>query len=184
MQFRLAMLSIGRLGSVCTAIGLLLLAPQVSAASCRARVPPELLSSVERDGGSWRLAELRDLRADDQRLWHKLKHGNCPGVASANFDGSGRKQFALLLLSPTTSKVRLIHALKEPAGRFVTKTLYDGESAATPVVFAGKPGTYSAAEGGEQHKLRLPPIMFSVLEAGATAYYFADHSVHELQLSE
>ncbi len=183
MQYRVPMLSVARAALACT-IALLPVAAHADAASCRARVPHELLSVAEHDGGNWKLAELRNLRADDQNLWRQLKHGDCPGVASGNFDGTGRKQFALVLLSPGGSKVRLIHAVREPTRRFATTTLYDGESAATPVVFAGKPGKYSDAENGDQHVLQQPPIVFSVLEAGATAYYFSDHAVHELVISE
>jgi hypothetical protein len=152
--------------------------------TCRSSLPDGLVSTLEGKGRTWRLVEVRDLSEDDRRIWSELNHGPCPGVATANFDQSGKPQFAVLLRSPS-KRIRLVYASFRPAEKYSTRVLYEGTSEPTPVVFAGTPGKYrSSADPDRVVTLKTPPIVLAVLEAGATAYYFEHGRLKELVISE
>jgi hypothetical protein len=152
---------------------------------CRHSVPRELLATVEGGQGKWRMVEIDQLSEDDQKLWPALKRGRCPGLAVGNFDHSGRRQFAILLRSSGTPNTRLVHAVKVAAGHYETRTLFEGESTNSPVVYTGKPGKFSTPDDREHAVvLSAPPVILAVLESGETAYYFAGNELRSLLISE
>ena len=154
-------------------------------APCRHSVPQELLTAAESAQSSWRLVELADLSGDDRKTWASLKHGRCPGVARADFDRSGRPQYALLLNSSSERRSRLLYAVRTADGKFEIRVLYEGSTSNSPVVFAGKQGRYSSAQDRESIiTLKSSPVILAVLESGATAFYFVGAEVRQLVISE
>jgi hypothetical protein len=151
--------------------------------TCRSSLPAPVNAAVRAQEG-WKLVELSDLRSDDKEIWRGLKHGQCPGIARGDFDGSGTSQYALLMIDKSKARFRLLHATKQRDGQYLLHTLDEGASAVTPVIYRGQAGKYTGSENDTAIVLKQPPIILAVLESGATAYYFSDGKAHRLMISE
>lgn len=119
----------------------------------------------------WSIVELKDLVADDQRLWQDHKRDQCPGMAVVDLDGSGKSSYALALLrherGETFERLVVVTAGKP-------QTLDASQKIGNPaVVWRGEPGVY--VEFSTRHKTRIAhdTIIYERFEASARAYYLS-----------
>jgi hypothetical protein len=155
-------------------------------ASC-ARLLPKPLADVLRSSHSqWKVLELSDLTEDDRQIWEKARGKVCPGVARGDFDGSRKPQYAVLLLyrkTPTT--LRLVHAVQAGNRPYRLLTMDEGESSRPPVVHRQPPGKYyRAGDTKTAIDVRGDVIYLETIEAGATAFYFANGKLRKVLVSE
>ena len=153
--------------------------------TCQELIPEALGTKLLTGHGVWKVAELPDLSRDDRQLWIKAHGRLCPGVARGKFNGSTAIQYAVVLWTPGTPKhVKLIHAAPSATGGYRITSLFEGESARLPVVRRMPPGDYYGAEDRKTPiHIKTDVIYLETIEAGTTAFYFADGMFKQIVVS-
>jgi hypothetical protein len=145
---------------------------------------PSVRAVVEEKFPGWRLVNVFDLRSDDQSLWKKSHHGECPGLAVGHYENDSDNSYAitlfqkppklrqlLIVITPGLSTPKL-HVLSRPQ-----------EVAYLSVVSKLPPGRYADAEG-KALKIDKESISYEAIEAGAIMYYYSEGRYQSIQSSE
>lgn len=161
----------------------------VAHADCTSRLPIALTRQLTSDAPAWRLLERADLSETDQELWRSAKRSNCPGIAQANFDGSGRRQVFLLLTNADRSQARLVLYVRNEKRGFEKKLDFGPDPAPRlPVISIGPPGRYEERlpEGGRGRTIaaKHPVLVWALLESVATATYFDGQTWQEITIAD
>lgn len=155
-------------------------------ASCVSSIPKELTDALRTSRSQWKVLEASDLTSDDRQIWQKAKGNVCPGAAQGDFDGSGKVQYAVVLIDRKgRPSVQLIHAVQGEGGAFRVSTLYTGETSRPPVVHKEAPGKYSSAGHSKKAvEIKNDVIYFETIESGATVFFFTNGKSKKLVVSE
>ena len=152
---------------------------------CEPLLPKRAAAEVFKTNIGWAMVELADLTSDDRQIWEKSHGPKCPSVIKGNFDGSGRNQYAVLLTRRNRNpEIRLAHIAQLADGSNRITILFEGESARLPVILKRPPGLYYAAgDKGNPIRITTDVIYLETIEAGVTAFYFADGKPMRLAIS-
>lgn len=181
-----------------TALSLLLSAGHVFAGSpqqdaCGPLIPDSLRSAVGRQYSAYRLPREVDSLPED--VAYAREHGNSPclGIASADLDGDGAKDLALIMSSIPPKEIIVVVALaRNKSWHFETIERFDG----APLrwfVDRAEPGRYVETEAGDgsdadpRSRKRLDSkndgLFIGRTEAAARAYFRHDGKWVYVQVS-
>lgn len=134
----------------------------------------------------WRVVTIRDLLAEDQRIWRKHYGNTCPGYAVAHLANSDRLSYAfnlirkthegdyqaLIVIDPEGDSYKL-HVLQKP-------TYVRGVS----VISIHPPGLVTSSVDGRSVRSKFSVITFELLESGAIVYYWSGDRYRVIQVSD
>ena len=144
-----------------------------SADHCKDALPKNLQGAIAAKYNGWRVVHDGDLSTDDLKIWKRLFPNHCPGVVKAAFEKSGTPQYAVLLNSKAEKKTVLLVAKETKLGNFRLIKIDEFTRGNSPVIHAGKPGTYfNISDRSKAIKVPRPTIVLEVLEASAVAYFY------------
>ena len=172
------------------AVGVGLAAPNRPAGPCdRSHLPREVLALIQHHYPGWDIVRLKDLRADDQRLWLRHHGKLCPGIAVGSFERAGYLSYALSLFKRRQTGYDQIFVVASKHGvHYGLRQLGSkGESAQVPylsVIYALPPGKYSRPEGEMNVTTHLDSIGLEAIEAASVMYYWRDGRYHVVVTSE
>ena len=146
----------------------------------------ELLKS---NYGTLRPKTLADLEGDGQKLWLSLNPHSCPGIAVGNFEGSGKNEYALLLIPASGTEVEykvVVFAAPKGSSRYTTTLLDHGTN--TPdsgmVISRVPPGKQTGFDETNSVRLKLDGINLQWLEKASVLYYYSNGAYHHLETSD
>ncbi len=137
--------------------------------------PPPAVRAYLADHHGLSVVTLRDLNADDQKLWLDARHWACPGLAMVDLDGSGKLSFAMALLQRRAGgqfeQLVVLHAVGRGTKAEVLEPWF---SAGNPVVvWRAPPGRAPTWDGGRGVTVSHDSIVFEAFESASTSYYWA-----------
>jgi len=155
------------------------------------------IQAIEVKFRGWRLITLSALSDEDQRTWRQERNGDCPSIALGDFDGSGRRQYAALLISKkatpvqgetySTRQMRLLHVVSAQDGAYSFSTITQDVTTLIPVVYRSPPGQYEYFKTNSDVKtviqISTDVIVVEVMESSSTAYFFKKGKFVALTLS-
>ena len=155
--------------------------PAIAEDACRAQIPSSLTAAAQKAFPTFRLPVVTDSQAADVQQNLKEKGSSCLGVAEADFDGNGTKDFVIGLTAlKGTRYVVVVALLRKNKWQFhKLDEQLDGRSSL--YVSAEKPGTYLRTEAldgplepGEVSKLTChnPVAVFGGIESSGVAYCY------------
>jgi hypothetical protein len=164
---------------------------------CSAAQVLPVLKAVNINFPAWRHVTLDMLSEEDREAWKEKRAAECPAVAIGDFDGSGRAQFAVLLVSKTVAKVKgetystrktkLLHVIPSRPGIYSFRVLNEGVTTLIPVVYRSTPGQYEYHKDDtdvtEVISVGTDVIVVEVMESSSTAYLLRREKVVPLTLS-
>ena len=139
--------------------------------------------------GDLRSKTLADLEGDDQRLWLTSNPRSCPGIAVGNFEGSGKPEYAILLIPASGTEVEykvVVFAAVNGSSQYRTTVLDYGSS--TPnsgLVLSRVPsGRQTGFDETKSVSLKLDGINVEWLEKSSVLYYYSNGRFRHLQTSD
>jgi hypothetical protein len=119
--------------------------------ACRKQIPASLVSALEKTFPGFDAPLVSDNDPDD--VEYSLKHGGtgCLGVAPGDFDGDGRKDFALALTPRKGQGAIVVVALRARVG-WSFKTIYSVDNRRRLYVETVSPGRYEDTGSSEDPK--------------------------------
>lgn len=135
-------------------------------------LPTKLENQLGKNFPGWKVVGLRNLRAEDQRLWSDHHQEECPGIAQGRFEPEMRKTYAISLFKKTSdlTQLLLVATLHENSFKF---TVLDGprKVAYLSVISRRPPGRYVDVEGSK-FSVGLDSISYEAIEAGDIWYHY------------
>lgn len=148
---------------------------RAQAKCAQGELPQAVISLVARKFPGWRVAQLGDLMADDQDTWTSAQGNVCPGFAAGNFDGSGKKSYAIVISRKRDKYYSEALVVTTQGGDSFPLTVLSkqGQSVRLSVVSTVRPGTYESFTKERNLLVRYDGILYETLEAGAETYYWS-----------
>jgi hypothetical protein len=171
-------------------VALALAASPLAAAAdaCQTQLPVAMRSAVEAAFPSYRTPVVTDNLPDDVEWSLRQKGNGCLGVAIADFDGDGKRDFLLGLTERNGSGATVVVALADGAKWTLHQLDQWKDGRSRLYVSAGKPDTYKRTEAlsGPLGVGELSPLtcktsfaVFGTTESTGVAYcYQNNHWVH------
>lgn len=134
-----------------------------------------------------RVVQTRDLDQDLQEYLSERPGGFPPGCLSADFDGDGRTDYALLLTSAAgkTGSQLLVALRAGKDGSLTPDTLETlGEGAGRFYIRQVPPGTIRQWDNRRTVHLKHAAIMIELFESASRVYYWSGHRFQYMQTSE
>ncbi len=110
--------------------------------ACEKLIPTSLREALRKKFPDYRIAKATDQLYDDPKWNTDYKEGQCLTVASADFDGDNKKDFALFLVHKNTKTPKLIAALSREKQWSLAELPIWNEHIQGCYVETAKPGTY------------------------------------------
>jgi hypothetical protein len=170
--------------------------------SCLCSDSPLLPQGVKKEIANkyenWRILEVSDLNEDDQAIWKKTKGDTHPGVATGQYDNSGKLMYSVTIIPKENKKVTYkILMIKEVSpGSYLSLMLEEYESKDEygnyPVIYKEKPGKYyyypyleKERDYDVQHvmEIKADVLVVEYLESSAKGYYWKNGKFHKITLS-
>ena len=175
-------------------IALLLPAPLEGGDECEALLPSSLRKAVARAYPRFRPVRVSDYSAEDIRSERQHHHDSpCLGVASADVDGDGRRDFALLITA-RNGTTHLIAARPSAKGTWRIEKLGDwgDEGPSRSYVNVVEPGAYEDLGLSEElepgqvshYRADLPGFIAGGIESSGAAFFFTGRKWVHLWLSD
>ena len=149
-------------------------------------LPGGVIRSLRSHYSTWHILTIKDLVADDAKLWQEAHHSACPGFVSGDFDGTGRTSYAATLLRSTDDKLSQTLILLSPEGNeYRVLILSAAQQVARASVVEKLPaGRYSSVGDTAQIGTKFPVIQYEAIESGSILYYWRAGRFHSLISSE
>lgn len=170
-----------------------IVASALAADACDAQVPSALKTEIEKAFPAFRTPVTTDNLAEDVKWDLEQKGKGCLGVAKADFDGNGAKDFLLgLTASKGAGAIVLVALSSNGAWQFHQLGAWP-EGRSRLYVSAKKPGTYVRTEAldgplepGEISPLncRHPVAVFGATESSGVAYCYKQTKWQHVWISD
>jgi hypothetical protein len=155
--------------------------------SCASLLPDEAKEEIIRTYKNWRILEQDDLVSDDQLLWNKYHMGECPGIVVGTFDNSGKKAYAVLMITQAPiKKAKLLLIRKKYNGKYTITLFYSENNLPNfPVIHKGPPGLYYDFYN-RKHSIeaKADVIIYEHIESKAIAFYYKNGKYQHLLISD
>jgi len=159
-------------------------APTLAADPC-ANPPPVVLDYLAAHPG-WRIVRRVDLIRDDQELWAQAYRERCPGLATVDFDGTGRPHIGLALLGTINGKRHEQVVVIRRSGKNIEQHVLSAPFAIgrADVIYTVPPGVAKQWDGPKQVTLKQESLVYEHMESAAIQYYFAKGKFRSIQISD
>jgi hypothetical protein len=167
--------------------------PAIATDACDAQVPRALKAEIEKAFPAFRTPVATDNLAEDVKWDLEQKGKGCLGVAKADFDGNGTKDFLLGLTARKGTGATVLIALSlNGAWQFHQLDAWP-EGRSRLYVSAEKPGTYVRTEAledplepGEMSPLKCqnPVAVFGATESTGVAYCYKKNKWQHVWVSD
>jgi hypothetical protein len=139
---------------------------------------PEAARAYLNTNPGWAVITPADLAADDRALWARQHRRDCPGLALADLDGSGRPFAALGLISrrPDEISERIILVRQAPGGLEVRVLVPDERTSAPVVLFHLPPGKAKQWDSDREIVIAHDSVGVAWLAASSRQYYWDNSS--------
>ncbi len=147
-------------------------------------VPAPIRSLVQEKYPGWRIVQVSDLRSDDQSLWRKAHHGQCPGLFAGHFESGVAESYAITLFrkAPKLRQLLIVATMEDSVPKLHVLSRAQ-DVAFLSVISKLPPGSYFDAEG-KRLKIGRESISYEAIEAGAVMYFFRNGTYVSVQSSE
>ena len=173
--------ALGRMKSLIVILAILVANSAVAADACSSQLPKHLQAKLAAAFPAFRVPAANDNFSED--VQYNLAHaGNgCLGVAAADFDGNGTKDYAVILTAPHGSGWAVVVALSHRDKWQLHKLAASQDGRSTLYVSAEKPGKYvrtgaldGPLEPGElsQMRCRNPLVAYGGIESSEVVYCY------------
>lgn len=162
--------------------------------ACTAKVPKPLIDILMRKFKGYRLPRVADQSNEDIALSERFGGDSCLAIASGDFGGHRKNDFAILLTNENRTKVRLIAALSIGTSWSIYELPTWCNAASRCYVQVKKPGIYQRTESlsspivdpKEKDMLasKHENILSGTLEATGVVYVFQKNSWHYVWISD
>jgi len=149
-------------------------------------VPASVRQLLQENYSTWRVVTIRDLLAEDQRIWRAHYPGKCPGYAAAHLSDADRLSYAFNLIRKTHEAVYQALIVFDPDGdSYKLHVLSRPEAvAALSVMSVHPPGLVTSSVDGRSVRSKFSVITLEVLESGAIVYYWSKDRYRAIQISD
>lgn len=129
--------------------------------------------SLRRSFPGWQVVMLENLRPDDQGLWAKAHHSDCPGNAKGKIQSSTTETSVLTVFKDSGGGLQQMLLVANMIDGNYKFSVLDGPRtvAYLSVVSIASPGKYSVL-AGRNVEVRRDSIVYEAIEAGSVIYNF------------
>lgn len=155
--------------------------------ACAELLPVTAKNRLARTFPGWAVLELAQLRQDERELFLEKSDSGCPGVAVGEFRRSGETAYAVVIVRTVRElrEARLVLLYLQDGGYRIELLREQADFASYPVVHKGSPGSYSAFYDKERRiEAKHETIVFEILEATATVFYWEAGEFRDLLISD
>jgi len=154
-------------------------------------LPPEVRNILAIKFAGWRPKQLRDLIAEDQKLWLRGPQSSfCPGIATGHFESASYDSYAVLLLRESEPsrgyKVVVFSKRTEAPEPYFSNVLgsADTDADSSMVISKTTPGTFTDLKSGESVRTTMDGLIVEWLEKAAVLYYWSPRHWNRILISD
>jgi hypothetical protein len=153
-------------------------------ASCQQSCNPsaEVKAALDSQWQGWAITKLSDLTPEDQKLWVKTHHNECPGMSSGHLTSKSIQDTAITLKRADQQAILLF--TPAPDGKGKLQILNKPYTGCCSVISILPQGSYRSATSPDTVRTSLDSVIVEMTGAASQLIYFRAGAFHRLQLSD
>jgi hypothetical protein len=145
-------------------------------------VPPDIQPLLSQKWKAWRLLQLSDLRADDQKLWRQYYRKVCPGMTTGRFLPGEPVAHAFMLINKSEEALLVAVTDKNPVKLI---TVLGGSSVAYfSIVRTVHAGAYTDFYTRKKIVTKLDSVAVEAIEHSTEIFYWSNGRFLSLLISD